>query len=95
MSSDLVSLRQGIVKTSRNKETAGYTVLLVGQTSVGTSSLVNLITTALLGQSIVTNVLMGTVDYPNQGSRQFHEITSRNGVLVSANINIVECGVRA
>ena len=78
---------------SRNKETAGYTVLLVGETNVGMSSLVKFITTALLGQSIVTNVLMGAVDYQNQGSRHFHEITSRNGVLVSA--NIVECGVKA
>jgi GTP-binding protein EngB required for normal cell division len=83
MSSDLVSLQHGIVKTSKNKENAGYTVLLMGSTDVGRSSFMSIITTALLGKSIGTTLFVR--------SPHLHEITSKNGVLVSANILNAVC----
>ena len=93
MSSDLESLQQGIVKSSKNKENMGYTVLLVGEIGAGKSSLVNFIATALLGKTIGTDMPRSAVGSRSWASPHVHYLTSRNGVLVSA--NIFECGMKA
>ena len=93
MFSDLMSLERGIVKTSRNKENPQYTVLLVGETGVGKSSLVNFIATTLVGESIGLDILEGAVSHQGLAAPHLHEITSNNGVLVSA--NVFEYGVKA
>ena len=63
-----------------------YTVLLVGETGVGKSSLVKFIATRLVGECICLNMAEGTVGYQDQASPHLHTITSNNGVLVSANV---------
>ena len=89
MSSDVDSLKRGIVKMTKNKANTPYTVLLVGETGVGKSSLVKFIANALHFYDPVIFV-QGARD---QDSPHLHEIASKNGVLVSA--NVFEHGVMA
>jgi len=46
------SLREGIIKTSREDVQAPYTILLVGETGVGKSSALELIANVLIGKRI-------------------------------------------
>lgn len=98
-SSDVGSLRKGIIKTSKNRANRPYTILLLGETGVGKSSLVEFI------GNVLTGVLNGNefgdynfdiLDHANELSRPNHqsktssallyEFTSRNDAVVSTGI---------
>jgi len=90
--SDVESLRKGIIKTSKNKVQAPYTILLVGETGVGKSSLLEFITNVLIGNNIDCydftipdngNKQNGSSDQNQTGSACCYEITSNNGIVVS------------
>jgi predicted GTPase len=51
-SSNVESLRKGIIKTSKNKANKPYTILLVGETGVGKSSFLELIANVLFGNDV-------------------------------------------
>ena len=92
VSNDILSLKKGIVKTLKNTATP-YTILLVGETNVGKSSVLELIAKVLAGD--VTdhydfNVLEhtkergGSVNQSETNSVRLYELTSKNGIVVSA-----------
>ena len=87
-SSDVESLKKGIIKTSANKS---YTILLVGETGVGKSSVMELIANVLIGNDI-NNYNFNILDRANERgssnnqsqthSTRLYELTSNNGVTV-------------
>ena len=91
--SDVESLKNGFVKTSKNKANAPYTIFLVGDTGVGKTSLMELIANVLQGQSI-DHYNFNIVDHshgqdgPDNQSQakeaRVNEFTSKNGIVVSA-----------
>ena len=72
-----------------------YTILLVGETGVGKSSLLELIANILLGND-VDHYNLYTLDHSNEqggsdnqsqtNSVHLYEFTSKNGVVVSAGV---------
>ena len=87
------------MKTSKNTATSPYTILLVGETGVGKSSVLELIANVLIGNDIDhydfnilkhTNKRGGTVGQSQTHSACFYELTSKNGIVVSACV----CGRR-
>ena len=90
--SDAKSLRNGVIKTSKNKPKAPYTILLVGETGVGKSSLLELIANALAGNDIdhysleildPTNEQGGSANQSKTNSTRVYQFTSKNGIVVS------------
>lgn len=92
--SDVESLRKGIIKTAKNKARTSYTILLVGETGVGKSSVLELIANVLMGNvdqydfDILdhTNEQGGSDNQSQTNSARIYEITSKNGVMVSPSI---------
>ena len=94
-SSDVESLRKGIVKTSKNKAQAPYTILLVGETGVGKSSLLELIANVLSGND-ADHYNFNILDHDNErggpgsqsqtNSARIYDLPTKNGMLVSANV---------
>ena len=91
ISSDVESLKQGIIKTSKNEGRGPYTILLVGETGVGKSSVLELIVNVLVGNvghydfDILdhTNEQGGTENQSQTNSARIYEVTSKNGIKVS------------
>jgi len=90
--SDVESLRKGVIKTSKNK---AYTILLVGETGVGKSSVLEFIANKLLGKDpdhydfkILdhTNEQGGLDNQSQTNSARLYEFTSKNGIVVSSAI---------
>jgi len=87
--SDVESLRKGVIKTSKN---AAYTILLIGETGVGKSSVLEFIANVLLGKD-TDNYDFKILDHTNEqggpdnqsqtNSARLYEFTSSNGVVVS------------
>ena len=84
--SDVESLKHGIVKTSNNQENEPYTILLLGETGVGKSSFVEFIINVLFGNDIDDYVFDILNEHGGTKSARLHEITSKNGMVVSAGI---------
>jgi len=92
-SSDVESLKQGTIEISKNKARAPYTILLVGETGVGKSSLLELIANVLAGNDI-GHYNFNTLDHTNERGRSnnqsqtnsahFYEFTSKNDIVVSS-----------
>jgi len=89
-------LEHGIVKTSRNKANAPYTILLVGETGVGKTSFLKFIANVLLGNDFDHYDIDILDRLPNKGavgqtaSSRLYEITSVTGILVSCRVlNVV------
>ena len=92
-SSDIESLKKGIIKTSDTKGQAQYTILLVGETGTGKSSLLEFIANVLHGKNIDLYDF-GLLDHRNErggsngqsqtNSARVYEFKSRNGISVSA-----------
>ena len=94
-SSDVESLKHGIVKTLKNKANAPYTILLVGEIGVGKSSVLEFIANVLFGKDIdhydlkiidSTNERSKFGDQSQTESPRLYEFTSNSGVLVSSSI---------
>ena len=86
VSSDVGSLKKGVIKTLNNKANTPYTILLVGETGVGKSSFLELFANVLAGKDIDHydfDILDPTT------STHLYEFKSNNGVVVST--NIFEC----
>ena len=89
--SDVESLKNGFVKTSKNKANAPYTIFLVGETGVGKSSVLEFIANVLRGQN-TDHYDFNILDHNEQGGSdnqsqtkeaRVYEFTSKNGVVVS------------
>ena len=93
--SDVKSLKKGIIETSRNKAQATYTILLVGETGTGKSSLLEFIDNVLIYQPL-DGYNFHILDQKNEqgdssgqsqtNSARIYELTSKNGILVSTRI---------
>jgi len=90
--SDVESLKQGIIKTSKNKTKVPYTIFLVGETGVGKSSVFELIANVLAGNDIGhydldildrANEQGGSNNQSQTNSARFYTLTSKNGIVVS------------
>jgi len=95
LSSDVPSLKQGIIKSSKNNVRAQYNILLVGETGTGKSSLLEFIANVLIGKSVDcydfkildrSNEQGGSTGQSQTNSARVYELTSENGILVSAGI---------
>ena len=93
------SLKQGIIKTSQNSVQAAYTILLVGETGVGKSSVIEFIANVLIGNNIGcydfeilgrSNEQNGPTNQSRTTSARFYEFTSKNGIVVSKDVLNVE-----
>jgi len=91
-SSDVESLKKGIVKTSKNKVNAPYTILLVGESGVGKSSVLEFIANTLIGNDIDhydfqildhANEQGGSDNQSQTNSARMYELSSKNGIVVS------------
>jgi len=89
------SLKKGIITTSKNKAKASYTFLLVGETGVGKSSVLELITNICAGNDIDhynfhtlnhTNKQGGSNSQSQTNSARLYELMSKNGIVVSVGI---------
>jgi len=96
-SSDVESLRKGIIKTSRNEAKAPYTILLVGETGTGKSSALEFIANVLIGKGVDcydfnildhSNEQGGSSGQSQTNSARIYELSSKNDILVS----ITACG---
>ena len=92
LASNIESIKRGIIKTSKNRAKAPYTILLIGETGVGKSSVLELIANVLAGNDIdhynfdildQTSEQGGTHNRSQTNSARFYEFTSKNGVVVS------------
>ena len=84
-SSDVESLKKGIIKSSTNKGKTPYTILLVGETGVGKSSVVELIANALVAHGS-DHYDFSILDHNNESqinSVRLYEFKSKNDVVVS------------
>ena len=98
-SSDVESLKKGIVKTSMNKANKSYTILLVGETGVGKSSVLEFIANVLAGNDInhynfnildQTNERGGSNNQSQTNSTRLYELMSNNGMTVCpAFVNVI------
>jgi predicted ATPase len=93
LSSDVDSLRNGIIKTSKNQAKVSYTIFLVGETGVGKSSVFELIANVLAGNNIDNydphildraNERGGSNNQSQTNSARFYELKSKNGIVVSS-----------
>ena len=87
------------MKTSRNKANTPYTILLIGETGVGKSSVLEFIANVFAGNDIdhynfdildYTNEQGGSNNQSQTNSARFYELTSKNGIAVSIAIHL--CG---
>jgi predicted GTPase len=83
------------VKTSMNAANLPYTILLVGETGAGKSSLLELIANVLMGNDVDhydSNILDraneqgNSVNQSQTNSAWIYERTSKNGIVVSPGI---------
>jgi len=93
--SDVESLRNGIIKTSKNNKAAFYTIVLVGEPGVGKTSFASFIANALSGHSIDnysfhdtnsfddTDEQSGSANQSQASEARLHKFTSKNGTVVS------------
>jgi len=93
--SDVESLKKGIINVSKNCTRAPYTILLVGETGVGKSSVLELIGNVLSGNTMSrynfeildgTNERVGSYNQSKTSSAHLYEFTSKSGIVVSASI---------
>ena len=89
--SDVESLRKGIIKTENNR--TPYTILLVGETGTGKSSLLEIIANVLISKNVdcydfgildCSNEQGGSSGQSQTNSARIYEFTSKNGISVSA-----------
>jgi septin family protein len=93
--SNVESLKQGFIKTSKNEVEAPYTILLVGETGVGKSAFLEFIINVVIGNTIDhynfnilnrANEQGGSATQSQTNSAHFYERRSKSGLLVSASV---------
>jgi len=93
--SDVASLKQGTIKTVKNQVKAPFTILLLGETGVGKSSALELIANVLAGNDIDhydfsildhSNEQGGSNNQSQTSMARIYELTSSNGIMVSASV---------
>ena len=96
LSSDIASLKRGFIKTSKDKAIAPYTILLVGETGVGKSSVLEYIANVLIGRDADdydfeildhTNEQGGSDNQSQTNSARLYELKSNNGLTVCASVS--------
>ena len=94
-SSDVGSLKKEIIKTSKNRANTPYTILLVGETGVGKSSVLESIFNVLIGNNTEhcnldildrTNERGGSDSQSQTNSARLYEFTSKNGIMVCSDV---------
>lgn len=94
-SSDVESLKYGIIRTSKNTVNTPITILLVGETGVGKSSVLELFANVLAGKDIDhcdfdildhTNEQGGPDNQSQTKSARLYEFKSKNGIMVGAGV---------
>ena len=94
--SDVESLKRGVIKTSKN---APYTILVLGETGVGKTLVLEFIANVLQGKDIdhydfktlgTTNEQGGSSSQSQTNSARLYEFTSRNGIMVRTSAFICE-----
>jgi dephospho-CoA kinase len=95
LSSDVEFLKQGIIKTSKNIVQAPYTILLVGETGAGKSSVLEFIANVLIGNDVDcyksdildhTNEEGGSESQSQTKQARLYDLKSNNDILVSTSI---------
>lgn len=85
------SLKKGVIKVSKNQVGAPYTILIVGETGVGKSSVLEFIANVLSGKEMGrynfeildhTNEQIGSDNQSKTNSARLYEFTSKSGILV-------------
>ena len=98
-SSDVESLNKGIIKTSKNRRNMPYTILLVGETGVGKSSVLEFIANVLMCNDIDhynfdildrTNEQGGSNNQSQTNTSRLYKFTSMNGIMVC--VGAYKCG---
>ena len=93
LSSDVESLKKGIIETFRSKSKAPCTILLLGETGVGKSSFFELVANVFAGNGVDqynlhildhTNEQGGSNNQSQTKLARLYELTSNNGKVVSA-----------
>ena len=91
LDSNVESIKRAIIKTSKNEAQAPYTILLVGETGVGKSTVLEFIANVLAGNDIdsynfdildYTNEQGGPDNQSQTNSARLYEFTSKNGIVV-------------
>ena len=89
------SLQKGVIKSSKDKAKAPYTILLLGETGVGKSSFLELIANVLAGNDIdhynfdildYTNEQGGSNNQSQTNSTCLYELMSKNGMEVCSSV---------
>ncbi|THU98456.1 hypothetical protein K435DRAFT_795647 [Dendrothele bispora CBS 962.96] len=90
---DIPSLRNGIIKTVKSTGKVEFTILVVGETGVGKSSVLEFIANVLAGNSISdydfkiideANESDGSGKHSQTNSAKLYSFTSKNGVVLKA-----------
>ena len=87
--SDVEFLRKGIIKTSKDEANTLYTISLVGEIGVGTSSVLELIANVPASNDTghdSLDILDDPINQSQTNSARIYELTSKNGIVVSTNI---------
>ncbi|KAF8320499.1 hypothetical protein DL93DRAFT_2052816, partial [Clavulina sp. PMI_390] len=92
ISSTVEDLRNGEIKTSKNKAQSPYTILLVGETGVGKSAVLQFIANVLLGNPVFSYDLTILKESNEEGgsqggsqtnAAQLYKLKSKNGIEVN------------
>ena len=96
--SDIESLKEGIIKTLKNKVQADYTILLVGETGVGKSAFLEFLANVFIANNIDRysfeildhgNEQGGSSNESRTNSARLYKLTSSNGIVVGSGASMV------